>query len=411
MRASRGFYGMLALVAVTITSVMFISGPSGGAGDGYNSLAQLPPHPAPPRRKMSKPRPRFGIGRRFENTYNRIDTPGKHVTEILQKVNSAVGRDLQILRQDPQLEGKIPAAKQIVIVTTWRSGSTFMEAFFDSHPAMFDIYEPLSQFGLQRARNGAQAAQAQALITDLLQCKYESIKYLDKIKVIDSMMDPTVHSFCNKSMWREDTCLHPEFLSKACQFFPWKILKIVRMDLGLLKPFLESPVSSDLRIIYLVRDPRAVIHSRRATVTWCKPTSVECYFPSVLCQDMDNDLESFKTLKKLYPDRIHLLRYEDFMNDVSNMARNVTQWVGLTYTTSMEKFIEIHTSKEQNKPWTTSRKSKEHLLHWTRNMSSTDLVEVQDACADTMTNFGYKLVNGTKNLSLKDVLNEIIIDL
>jgi hypothetical protein len=46
-----------------------------------------------------------------------------------------------------------------------------MEALFDSHPAMFDVYEPLSHLGLHRARNGTAAKQAQAIVAGLLQCR------------------------------------------------------------------------------------------------------------------------------------------------------------------------------------------------------------------------------------------------
>jgi hypothetical protein len=175
-----------------------------------------------------------------------------------------------------------------------------------------------------------------------------------------------------------------------------------------MKPFLEAPVSSNLQLIYLVRDPRAVINSRRSTVKWCKPRDLDCYSPAVLCADMEDDLHAYKTFKKLYPDRVHLLRYEDLMANVTHQAQVITEKVGLNFTSSMENFVMSHTTKEENTAWTTSRKSKEHLLHWTHTLSLKGLWEVEAACAKTMEKFGYKTVNGMKNLSLDDVLTDII---
>ncbi|KAF2351944.1 P-loop containing nucleoside triphosphate hydrolase, partial [Trinorchestia longiramus] len=142
-------------------------------------------------------------------------------------------------------------------------------------------------------------------------------------------------------------------------------------------------------------------------VQWCKPKDQDCYSPAVLCRDMDEDLETFKMLKELYPNRIQLLRYEDFMNDAVSKAQVITEWVGMNFTSSMKSFITKNTNTEINKPWTISRKSKEHLLHWTRTLSLGDLHEIQDSCARTMEKFGYKTVNSLQNLSAEDVFQDI----
>ena len=47
-----------------------------------------------------------------------------------------------------------------------------------------------------------------------------------------------------------------------------------------------------LKIIYLVRDPRAVIHSRKK-YDWCM-TSTNCINPQKLCQDMVDDFKHAK---------------------------------------------------------------------------------------------------------------------
>ncbi|KAA0192496.1 hypothetical protein HAZT_HAZT003984 [Hyalella azteca] len=182
---------------------------------------------------------------------------------------------------------------------------------------------------------------------------------------------------------------------------------MVRLKLELMKPFLEAPVSTNLQLIYLVRDPRAVINSRRSTVKWCKPRDLDCYSPAVLCADMEDDLHAYKTFKKLYPDRVHLVRYEDLMANVSNQVKILTEKMGLDFHPSMQRFVRTHTTKEINSPTTTWRRSKDRLLYWTRRLRASTLREIQLACGTTMEKFGYKLVENLSRVNISHVLTDI----
>lgn len=230
------------------------------------------------------------------------------------------------------------------------------------------------------------------------------------MKRINEMMDIDVMKLCKDTPNGKATCFNRDFLTSTCKSFPWKLLKIVRMKLELMRVFLEDPQSSDLQIIYLVRDPRAVINSRRSTVKWCKPKDEDCYSPKILCQDMEEDLKTYNELKLLYPDRVHILRYEDLMQDVHNQSKKITEAVGLQYSASMDKFVSTHTTNEVNTAWTTSRDSKARLLHWTKKLGTNNLQEIQYVCKDTMAKFGYKVVERLNNLVLEDVLGDLILE-
>ena len=186
-------------------------------------------------------------------------------------------------------------------------------------------------------------------------------------------------------------------------------MKLVRMRLALMQPILEDPEINDkLQVIYLVRDPRAVINSRRSTVGWCKETSSDCYLPETLCQDMEDDLQSARKLQQLFPGKVHILRYEDMAGDPFNQTEKLLNTLGLDYHHNMKAFLEQHTTQEIDRPWTTSRDSKKRLMYWTEKFSWPGVDEVQQVCASAMSSHGYKLVTTLQNLTLNDVLSPFV---
>ena len=76
--------------------------------------------------------------------------------------------------------------------------------------------------------------------------------------------------------------------------------KTVRLPLSLAEPFLKE--FQDLKIVYLVRDPRATLHSRKGR-DFCVDNPV-CMDPERLCDELTNDFNSYINLKKIYPERV-----------------------------------------------------------------------------------------------------------
>ena len=76
--------------------------------------------------------------------------------------------------------------------------------------------------------------------------------------------------------------------------------KTVRLPLSLAEPFLKE--FQDLKIVYLVRDPRATLHSRKGR-DFCVDNPV-CMDPERLCGELTNDFNSYINLKKIYPERV-----------------------------------------------------------------------------------------------------------
>ena len=78
---------------------------------------------------------------------------------------------------------------------------------------------------------------------------------------------------------------------------------------------------------------------------------------------MDHDLKAFKELKRDFPGKIRMLRYEDLSNDPYQTTTSLLSDIGLDYHYLIKNFLD--SSSEIEGQSTVSRKSKNHLLHWT----------------------------------------------
>jgi hypothetical protein len=61
---------------------------------------------------------------------------------------------------------------KVLILSSWKSGSTLLTDFVASHPAAFLHFEPFSWFGVRRMRKPDQVEKAAAAISELFNCDY-----------------------------------------------------------------------------------------------------------------------------------------------------------------------------------------------------------------------------------------------
>ena len=137
-------------------------------------------------------------------------------------------------------------------------------------------------------------------------------------------MTNTQHSFLfsrhNARLWtscedfkpREPLCFSADYLGEVCLRHPVRLIKTVRLRVRQTESLLES--LDNLKVVVLVRDPRAVFNSRwRGQVsTWCH--NPHCSDPTVSCSDLEDDIRSALKLKAQYPDKVLLLRSDTSSN-------------------------------------------------------------------------------------------------
>lgn len=138
----------------------------------------------------------------------------------------------------PETEG---TPVRSIIVTTWRSGSTFLGDILNAMPGNFYHYEPLLNFGIKQIRYEDDEEQAIKNLKNLLYCDYHN----DMEDYLNYGKSHTYLFEHNVRLWSvcEDFphyCWRPKFLTPFCKLFPLQSMKTVRLRLSTAEKLLED---------------------------------------------------------------------------------------------------------------------------------------------------------------------------
>ncbi|RZC32824.1 carbohydrate sulfotransferase 5, partial [Asbolus verrucosus] len=187
-----------------------------------------------------------------------------------------------------------------MIITTWRSGSTFLGDVINAVPGNYYHYEPLLDYGIIQIRGPPYSKSALSNLKNLLNCDYTNLQnYLEYGKLHTYLFSHNTRlwSLCESF---PQYCWNATFLSSVCKVFPFQSTKTVRLRLRLAEEILKDE-KLNVKVLLLMRDPRGTLQSRKHR-DWC-PGQPDCDKPNLLCADMVSDYSAAIQLKKLYPDR------------------------------------------------------------------------------------------------------------
>lgn len=210
---------------------------------------------------------------------------------------------------------KMQKPKIILLWTQKRSGSRLLGTLLSLGNSTFYIAEPVDAFELHKIvqsyrfnnthfNNVATPTKSDMkpknfvisnFLFNILMCG-QDWKYLYKINI--DVMGNTQSSEIEylKYIKLMDDASTRQFELSLCRTSKTRLARIVFPPLNSIKKLLEDE-SIDLKLIYLVRDPRAVLNSRSKFR--------DDYFKSVQhpCPKMLEDWKSFQQFKKLYPSK------------------------------------------------------------------------------------------------------------
>ena len=101
---------------------------------------------------------------------------------------------------------------------------------------------------------------------------------------------------------------------------------------------------------------------------------------------------------KKHPNRIRVIRYEDFCLDVKTNAASILDFFGFKMHTNVAKFINLHTHENIGGVSSTFRDSKNAPYHWRNELSFAEVQHIQDKCHQAMKLWGYKKADTSKEL-------------
>lgn len=134
--------------------------------------------------------------------------------------------------------GGIPVRS--IVVTSWRSGSTFLGDILNAIPGNYYHYEPLLDFGIKQIRDTEDQNLAVQNLKNLLNCDYGDMSdYLEYGKTHTYLFEH------NQRLWdvcREYPrfCWRPAFLTPFCRLFPTQSMKTVRLRLAQAEQLLQD---------------------------------------------------------------------------------------------------------------------------------------------------------------------------
>lgn len=274
----------------------------------------------------------------------------KNISPIDQKISQMVQKKAHEFFEEMKSEGLENELKKFyfkgerkysILLSNFRSGSSFIGDFIQSVPGTFYHFEPLINVHLKY--NLARYSNRIRRIKKFLQCNFSDVpdyyehevkqKYLFKqTRVLEDVKD-------------RDIILNYNFTSRVCQIYPFQSMKVVRIELeGFKRTFDENELN--IKVILLVRDPRAVMNSMNI-MGWCHPeTTTGCtgYDPDLYCDSLVREYYTAKRFIKYYPEYLRVLRYEDFMENPMSMGKTVLDFYGLPFTHGSRSFLLNHTT-------------------------------------------------------------------
>ncbi|XP_060784489.1 carbohydrate sulfotransferase 6 isoform X2 [Neoarius graeffei] len=329
----------------------------------------------------------------------------------------------------------------VLLLSSWRSGSSFMGQVFNNHPSVFYLMEPAWHVWVRLQRPGASSLRM--AVRDLLHRVF-----LCDLSVLDAYM-PVHYNISQVFMWSQSRalCSPPacpslshqntttqipnckkhcdvvglERAEKACHTYSHVVLKEVRVfELESLYSLLRDP-SLDLRILHLVRDPRAVFQSRQlAAAALQKDSSIVLDWKAATPDSMLNVMKEicrshvriYDTAVRKAPDflqgRYKLLRYEDVVRNPLAEVQRVYDFVGLKMTEPLREWIH-HITHGKGKGARseafaiTKRNATEVSQAWRTGLTHIKVQQVQEVCRSAMSLLGYRLVNSEEEQKQLDL--------
>ncbi|XP_055360412.1 carbohydrate sulfotransferase 3-like isoform X2 [Betta splendens] len=342
-------------------------------------------------------------------------------------------------------DGMTRSRKHILLLTTTRTGSSFVGEFFNQQgDNMFYLFEPLwhveRMLALEtRGTNATAAARAyRDVLQQLFLCDFSLLESFISPLPVDhitaalfrresssSLCDESVCSPFVKGVFERYHCkarrcgpLNLTVASESCLQKEHRAIKSVRVrQLETLRPLAEDP-RLDMKFIQLVRDPRAVLASRMVAFAanyknwkqWAMGGDVPADDDEVrkLKGNCDNirmsaavGLRQPSWLRRRYM----LVRYEDVARFPVKKAREMYKFIGIPLTQRVKSWILRNTqaSKEAGGVYSTQKNSSEQVEKWRDSLPFNIVQVVQRVCGPTLKLFGYKFVTSEKMLTDKSV--------
>uniref|UniRef100_F6ZR39 Sulfotransferase n=2 Tax=Ciona intestinalis TaxID=7719 RepID=F6ZR39_CIOIN len=187
-----------------------------------------------------------------------------------------------------------------------------------------------------------------------------------------------------------------------------KVIYLCRLEW--ITPLLLSK-QSIVKIVHLVRDPRAIINSRipqRETNSAVNKArfGVIRFYAHQICDQLSSNVGYADTVVgSIVPRKSYLrIRHEDFALEPIQVSENIYKFLSLPFREGMRRWVldattsNTQTSELKTGDQGTKRNSKEIVSAWRGKLSFEEVDVIQEICKDSLNKLGYKIFNTEKEL-------------
>ena len=196
-------------------------------------------------------------------------------------------------------------------------------------------------------------------------------------------------------------CVH-QYIPEVCTNASHRVSKILRLAPEHFESLLQS--RKNLKVIHLVRDPRAIINSRIETKWY--PLKDMLLNAEALCQKMIHDYRQGKQLSVKYPKRFRFVYYEDLKANPVIKVRAMYKFLGMSLDENKYSAIKNLIAANSSKHRVLTEREKNNAFWWRRKLKWDTVKKLDTLCKDVYEAFGYLSFNNNnqmKNLTYKSI--------
>ncbi|XP_073232778.1 carbohydrate sulfotransferase 4-like [Porites lutea] len=325
------------------------------------------------------------------------------------------------------------ARNNLIIVSHGRSGSSLMGDIFNHNPSVFYMYEPLQSAKRitkgKSSTNESYSSIVEKFLTGVFRCKFDQPEILadiekyyrkpDHPRISQAIASPPLCPYkLTDSRWDPKLCypMTSESLESACKDnYNLTVIKVLmdRIPESNIKTVLTSCNSFDVdcKILFLVRDPRAVIPSSRSFGFFNEKGNKDALqntrlFSYKLCKETEENLDFIRKLPDFLRKRIKLQRYEEVAMDPLKELSGLYDFVGLPVLESVRTWLNETTQlsrsdcNEKDGAQATCTKDNARVAanRWRWKVHPHDISVIEYYCASVMRLVGYRTVDRSYEL-------------
>ncbi|XP_063791821.1 carbohydrate sulfotransferase 6-like [Pseudophryne corroboree] len=332
----------------------------------------------------------------------------------------------------------------VLVVSSWRSGSSFLGQIFNHHNDVFYLFEPGHPTWMKFQQESAELLHypVRDLLRSLFTCDVSPLQHylpnggkrVSEFRFFAESRALCTPPACSAFIPSEgydrlscfQRCRNTSFdkMAEICRTYSHVVMKTVRiLDLSVLLPLFRDP-ALDLRILHLVRDPRAVALSR-------KSFSLRIEDKIVLKNEINltiTNITTSKVMEKICKSQVAInklartsqtlrgrymaIRHEDLTSKPVQSLEQIYKFSGLPLTKELKEWIYNVTHeeiKDKNGFMTFSKMSSKVNQRWRTALDFGLVQQIQHSCEPAMEVFGYlpaKTKNEQKNITVQLINNE-----